>query len=118
MRRLAAFLLACLVPLQFAWAGAQSLHAHASGALAMGWHAHDDVHGHDHDVGEPSEADSEPGDATTGGADSHFHPPLSTAMIAAPLVVAAPAESSHAAAPPRPFASRTPPPTDRPPARG
>lgn len=115
MRRFIALFLLCLVPLQLAWAGVQPLRGHFPGeAAVLGWHVHD---GGDHDHDDASSGDDTvPGDSADEGAGGHYHPTLSLLIAFAAPLFATLNTASPPAAPPRAFASRTPPPADRPPA--
>lgn len=119
MRRLIALVLLCLVPLQLAWAGVQSLDGHPPGEPGVsGWHVHgdgDEDHGHGHDDAPPGDDAAADGLLDKGG-ESHFHPSLTLMVVAFYPTPASAKPASPPVAPPRAFASRTPPLFDRPPA--
>lgn len=92
MRRILAILLMLLVPLQFAWAAAESVDGHwGEDAAALGFHVHDTDHHHQHE----SDSDPDPGidhdglfglkpvqdHDDDGQHDGHYHPLFSTLII-------------------------------------
>lgn len=84
MRRLIAILLMLLVPLQFAWSAIGNVHGHFGDAgAALGFHVHDDGHGHNHGG---AGGDDRDGGIANGLAqdhdgdchhDGHYHPVFS-----------------------------------------
>jgi hypothetical protein len=91
MRRLIAILLMLIVPLQFAWSAAESLHGHLDNdASLIGFHFHDDDHDHHHD-GDLANHDVfaanglHDGHADDGHHDGHYHPVFSMLVFESAL---------------------------------
>lgn len=121
MRRLVALLLMLIVPLQFAWSAAVSLHGHVGDTPSAVGLAHSHAHDHQH----TDACHEHEGVSLTGGIDpahgedghhaSHFHPVFNLILtdIDPPPGAAAPdGPIQHSSAA---YVSRTPPPLDRPP---
>ena len=118
MRRLIALLVMLIVPLQFAWAAAASVHGHiGENVAALGVHAHE----HDHDQhahGQP--APDAAGDAgklakEDGHHGNHCHPVFSSIIMESGLPLGPSLSGGPLPHPPEVFFSRTPPLLDRPP---
>jgi len=118
MRRLIALILMLIIPLQFAWSAAVSLHGHVGeNVAALGVHAHN--HG-DHDAGHVDHDASLAGDDNNGHNDdghhgSHYHPVFSSILMETGLSLGV---SPTDGPPPHPlaaFLSHTPPLFERPP---
>lgn len=112
MRRFIALIIMLVVPLQFAWAVAASVHGHLDGNVAplvMHAHSHDD-HGHDH------HAASDEGQSKEGHHHGdHCHPVFSSLIMESSLPLGLCLAGGPCAHPPENFLSRTPPLFDRPP---
>lgn len=118
MHRLVALIIMLVVPLQFAWAAAVSVHGHVGHDVPLaGHHTHD--HGHpgdaDHDHDAPADSanhDQEQGDE---GHHGHVHPVFSSLLAHGGLPWAEAAPEAPIRQPSTRFFSRTPPLLDRPP---
>jgi len=122
MRRLLAILLMLVVPLQFAWSAAQSLHHHlGSDVASLGLHTHDDEPDHPDGgtqatQGELSAAGGASSDSNHGHSGGHYHPIFVSLVSDTELILH---EALSGEAPFRAlaiFISRTPPLFDWPPA--
>jgi hypothetical protein len=135
MRRLLAIFLMLVVPVQFGWSTALSIHGHSHGDVAvLGFHTHDShASGHgDHHHPHPGEA---PGDRTDsdienpapslGGSagqsdgeqlDGHYHPILASLVMDVALPIPSTCSGGPPSRPPDTLISRTPPLYDLPPA--
>lgn len=124
MRRFIAIWLLVLVPTQYMWSMAQSLHGHRDGDVSMTvLHTHADGHeavdGHDDD----QFADQQSGVGSNGGDDSiaqgdhasHYHPIFSTLVFEPALELAQAAPSGPPARWSAAFTSHIPSQFDRPP---
>lgn len=118
MRRLIALILMLIVPLQFAWSAAVSLHGHVDGSVMIQvMHAHD--HG-DHDAGHDDHDASLAGDTGSGHNDdghhgNHYHPVFSSILMEIGLSLDALPSDRPSPHPLASFHSHTPPLFDRPP---
>lgn len=120
MRRLLAVFLMLLVPLQFAWSAAQSLHGHIGEDVSvLGFHTHD--HDHDHRDGELAahdglvDGDMDNGHNDDGQHGGHYHPVFSSLVIEIDLKLGEIAPDGPPVRPPTSFTSHIPPLFDWPP---
>jgi hypothetical protein len=82
MYRLVAIFLMLVVPLQFAWSTALSVHGHiGTDAAVFGFHSHDGSHDHGHGDGDPQTPPDAAaaglgnnGDSGDGHSGGHYHP--------------------------------------------
>lgn len=116
MRRAIAFVIMLIVPLQFAWAAAASLHGHAGEVThTVGSHTH--VHDHHEnahpDHGMPGERGAP--EHAEDGHHSHVHPVFFPILMVTGLALDIALPGGPILHPPATFLSRTPPLLDRPP---
>lgn len=116
MRRLLTLIVMLVVPLQFAWAAAASVHGHLGENVAtLGVHAHshdDHAHGHDHHATSDT-GKSQSDDGHHHG--DHCHPVFSSLIMEPSLSLGLCLAGGPRPHPPESFHSRTPPLFDRPP---
>ena len=110
-----------IVPIQFACALEQGVHAHDSKDLVQwSYHTHlqDDDHGHPHhdELAADNLAATGMDYLDDGHHDSHYHPVFSSLAIEPGLSLADAAPGGPVSRPPTPFISRIPPLFERPPA--
>jgi hypothetical protein len=136
MHRLLAIFLMLVVPVQFGWSTALSIHGHSHGDVAaLGFHTHDShPTGHsDHHHPHPGEAPSDqtdsgiekltqnPGGAGSAGQsdgerlDGHYHPILASLVMDIALPLPSTCSGGPPSRPPDALTSRTPPLFDWPP---
>ncbi|MDD2669120.1 hypothetical protein [Zoogloea sp.] len=126
MHRILAILLMLLVPLQFAWAAAESVDGHwGEDVVALGFHVHDTDHDHQHESDPDSDHDGLFGlnqipDHGDHGEDGHhdgghYHPLFSTLIINPDLNLGDPPPGVRPVWPPAAFTSHIPPLFDWPP---
>lgn len=107
-----------ILPLQFSWSAAASLHGHAGDNLAaLGVHVHN--HG-DHDAGHADHdaflaGDTETGHNEDGHHGSHYHPVFSSVLMETSLNLGVSSPDGPPPHSPAAFLSHTPPLFDRPP---
>lgn len=115
MRRFVALIIMLVVPLQFAWAAAASVHGHlGENVAALGVHVHDHdhhAHGHDH----PVSGDTGTQHGEDGHHGHHCHPVFSSLIMEPSLSLGLCLAGGLLPHPPESFFSRTPPLLDRPP---
>lgn len=116
MRRFIALIIMLVIPLQFAWAAAASLHGHLGENVAtLGVHAHD----HDHHEHGPSDHDAAGDTGTHSSEDgqhgNHCHPVFSSLIMESGLPLGLCLSGGPLPHPPEVFYSRIPPLLDRPP---
>lgn len=118
MRRLITLIIMLVIPLQFAWAAAASLHGHLGENVAtLGAHSHH--HDHDHHAHGPSDhgvaGDTGTHSSEDGQHGNHCHPVFSSLIMESGLSLGLCLSGGPLPHPPEVFYSRTPPLLDRPP---
>ncbi|MFP5505058.1 MAG: hypothetical protein ACLGH6_02590 [Gammaproteobacteria bacterium] len=118
MRRLITLIIMLVIPLQFAWAAAASLHGHLGENVAMlGAYAHDHHH-HHHEHGQSghdASGDTDKNHSEDGQHDTHCHPVFSSIIMESGLSLGLCLSGGPLPHPPEVFYSRIPPLLDRPP---